>query len=95
MANALCQQLYRPDGLVNQELISPSVLGNVLEYRGTLQSTGRIVTIKRLRFASEHTNEVFSAVVTANYVNHFPSALNLAPTRPQKHSSLSWNYYGG
>ena len=72
--------VYRLDGLVNQEPTSLSIRGNVLEYRGTLQSTGRIVTIKRLRFASEHTNEVFSAVVTANYVNCLPLALNLAPT---------------
>ena len=52
--------VYRLGGLVGQETTSPSIRGNILEYRGTLQPTERIVTIKRLRFASEPTNEVFS-----------------------------------
>ena len=65
MANSLIassRKLYRFGGLVDQEPILPSVRGNIVEYRGTLHSTGKSVTIKRLRFASEHTNEVFSAV---------------------------------
>ena len=66
------RQLYRLGGLFNQGPTSPTIRGNFLEYRGTLQPTGRIVTIKRLRFASEHTNEVFSIVVLVRvYVNCF------------------------
>ena len=67
MANAFFQPLYRPNGRVNREPISPVVLGNVLEYRGTLpcDSTRIVVTIKRRRFSSEHTNEEFSIVVLA------------------------------
>ena len=85
MANTLVapsQQLYRLDGLVDQESTSPSIRGNVLEYRGTLQPAGRVVTIKRLRFTSEHTSEVFSAIVLVIYVDCFPSAINFTPTQP-------------
>ena len=72
--------LYRLDGIVDQEPTPPSIRGNVLEYQGTLRSTRKIVTIKRLRFSSEHTNEVFSVIILAIYVNCFPSALKFSPT---------------
>ena len=84
MANSLFRQLYRPDGHVIREVsISPLVRGNVLEYRGTLRPTGKILTIKRRRFASEHTNEVLFVVVLARvYVNFFLLALNLGSAQP-------------
>ena len=97
MDNALIspsRQFYRLDGLVDQGPTLPSIRGNVLEYQNTLQPTGKIVTIKRFRFSSDHTNEVFSVVVPAIYVDCFSSALNLAPTRSRKHSPLPWYYYG-
>lgn len=50
--------VYCLDGLVVHETSSPLIRGNILKYQGTLQPSGRIVTIKRLRFASEPTNEV-------------------------------------
>lgn len=88
------EPFYRLDGLVDLEPTSLLIYSNFLEYRGTLQPTGRIVTIKRPRFASEHTNEVLSIVVLVIYVYCFPSALNSAPTRSRKHSPLPWYYYG-
>lgn len=74
------RHLYRLDGIIDQEPIPPSIRGNIIEHQCTLRSTGKSVTIKQLRFASEHTNEVFSVVILAIYVNCFPPALNLAPT---------------
>ena len=84
MANSLFQQLYRPDGHVSREVsIPPSVRGNVVEYRATLRTTGKTLTVKRRRFASEHTNEVLSVVVlTRIYVNCFLLALHLGPAQP-------------
>ena len=96
MANSSSRQLYRPDGHVSREVsISPSVRGNVLEYRGTRPPTGEILTIKRRRFASEHTNEVLFVVVLARvYANCFLLALNLGSSQPRKHSRSLWNYCG-
>ena len=85
---------YHLNGLVGQERPLQLMRDNLLEYRGSLQPTGKIATIKRIRFASEPTNEVFSVIVLVIYVDCFPLALNLAPTRPRQHSPLPWDHYG-
>lgn len=90
------------DGLVTREPVSPLVHGSFLIYRGTLHPTGRIVMVKRLRFATEYNEqatEVSSTVFLAicdlykPLTGCFPSAFHLVPPQPRKHPSFPWDSY--